>query len=145
MSAPPEDPDPYGGHARHQYSWQAPVDPYAAPQYSQPPYGSYSQPPPAGLAPQPYGYPPYGVPPATAQNNGMAIASLVCALVGLTGLGFVLGPVAVVLGIAGLSSSERDGGRGVAMAGIVIGAIETLLTIALVVLFVGLISAASYS
>lgn len=108
-----------------------------------PPPGDYP-PPPGGYGYQPapppppgYGYPPpapgYGYPlPASATTNSMAIASLVSSLLGwICGVGPILG---VVFGIIALNQIKQSnqGGRGLALAGIIIGGIG----IAFMVLYV---------
>jgi hypothetical protein len=104
--------------------WQPPPPPYGAPAYqSYGPPPAYPPPTVAGY-PQPYGYQPYGGYPRPRDTNGFAIASLVCALVGIFAL--VIGPVlGVVFGIVALRQLDRSasGGRGLAIAGIVIGGI----------------------
>ncbi|CAM3511935.1 peptidylprolyl isomerase [Mycobacterium frederiksbergense] len=85
---------------------------------SVPPYGSY-----------PPGYPPaYGYPPPPRPTNALAIASLICA--------FLLAPLGVVFGHISLSQIKRSGedGRGLAIAGLVIGYLLTVLG-ALVLVF----------
>jgi hypothetical protein len=88
----------------------------------QPP--SYPPPPPGG-----YGYPPpplggYGYPPPQGVGtNGMAIASLVCSLFGWL---CIIGPIlGLIFGILALNQIKQtgQGGRGMAIAGIVIGAL----------------------
>jgi hypothetical protein len=101
--------------------WQLPAPPYAAPpgwQQHYPPYG-YSAPP---------GYPQPG------DTNGFCIASLVCSLAGI--LIWFLGPVlGVIFGWIGIRQIGRDGanGRGLAVAGIVIGSVMILLNVLFVV------------
>lgn len=56
---------------------------------------------------------------ATAESNGLAIAALVTGLLGM-------GLVAVILGILGL---KKPGGRGMSIAGIVLGSIQIVLII----------------
>ena len=76
-----------------------------------------------GPAPMPYQ--PYPSPRA-ADASGMATAAFVLSLISLACCGFVLGIVAVVLGITALNTMSRTGnqrGRGLAIAAIVIGAI----------------------
>jgi hypothetical protein len=74
------------------------------------PYGGYSPAPP---------YNPY---PQARSSNGMAIASLVCGIVGLVVLWVVLSPLAIIFGGIGLSRANRGAsGRGMAIAGIVLG------------------------
>jgi hypothetical protein len=66
-------------------------------------------------------------------SNGLAIAGLVCGLVGLFFFSIVLGPLAVVFGGVGLSRARRGaGGRGMAIAAIVLGVIDILLFVVLV-------------
>jgi hypothetical protein len=90
-----------------------------------PPYGAPAgwQQPQYGAAPgyQPYGY---GAPSTT---NGFAIAALSCAIV-LAIVPFLGGILGVVFGIIGLKQTARNGerGRGLAIAGIVIGGIVIL-------------------
>ncbi|TDH51752.1 DUF4190 domain-containing protein [Mycobacterium eburneum] len=97
-----------------------------------PPAAGYPPPPPPYPGPSGYpGYPspydPYaqGRPPGT---NGMAIASLVTSLAGLF-LCFVPSVVGMILGIIALGQCNRTGqeGRGMAMAGTIIGAVLTAL------------------
>ena len=91
------------------------------------PYGGQYQ-------PQPYGqYAPYGV--AVKRNNGLAVASLVCACAGW--LFFVPAVLAVVFGFVARSqirqSAGTQSGDGLAVAGIVVG----FAWIALFVILVG--------
>lgn len=74
--------------------------------------------PPAGGGPYPYGAAPYPGPQAST-TDGVAIAALVTSLLGMN-------VVAVVLGILGLRRTKKNGtqGRGLALAGLVLGAIE---------------------
>lgn len=79
-----------------------------------------------------------GYPPQPGRTNGMSIASLVLGLVGLP-LCFLLVPslLAVIFGFVGLSQIKNDPsqrGRGMAIAGVVLGAsILALVVLALVV------------
>lgn len=94
---------------------------------SEPP-PSYPPPPPGG-----YGAPP---PPPAVGTNGLAIASLVCSLFGwLCVIGGILG---IILGVLALGQIRQSGqgGRGLAIAGIVIGGIVTAL-----VIFAGILGA----
>ncbi|GAA1589203.1 hypothetical protein GCM10009804_51760 [Kribbella hippodromi] len=137
--APGQQPPPYGqpsygqpsygqGSAQPPYGQGAPQAPYgSAPAGQQAPYGSGYGP---GQYPQPYGQPPaaygYGYPGSTASTNGLATAALA------TGIGgFFIGlsaPVAIGLGIAALVQIKRtrQGGKGMAIAGLVIGSVVTI-------------------
>ncbi|GGK69651.1 DUF4190 domain-containing protein [Nocardia camponoti] len=111
--------------------------PPSAPQYPQQPYGQpqpYPGQPAYGAPYQPYGY----AQPQAQGTNGMAIASLVTSLTGLVtcGLGGIVG---LILGFIALNQTKEPGqeaGRGLAIAGVIIGA---LMTIGIVVWFVFLI------
>jgi Domain of unknown function (DUF4190) len=111
-----------------------------------PPATPYPQPYPPAYPP-PYGQPyiqPYGPGYAAPTTNGMAVASLVCGIVGLVGwLGCFFGAVAsipgLVLGIVGLQQVNRSNGmqkgRGLAIAGIVTSALAIVVTVAILILF----------
>jgi hypothetical protein len=100
------------------------------PGYPPPPGGYGYQPPPAGG----YGYPPqYGYPPLPSPGtNAMAVASLVCSLFGWICL-FIGALLGVIFGFVALSQIKRSGqrGRGMAIAGIIIGSVLLVLGIAL--------------
>lgn len=92
-----------------------------------PPYGMREAAPypemPAPYFPPPYpGYPPYPMyrPP---QTNPLAIASLICA--------FLFAPLGIVFGHLSLSQIKKSGeeGRGLAVAGLVIGYLITIGTV----------------
>lgn len=96
---------------------------------SVPPYGSPPGPPPQGQppgygAPMPYPQPVYAIAPPT---NGLAVASLVCSLLGFSVLGVIFGHIAL-----GQIRSKGESGHGLAVAGLIIGYIA----LALVVLWV---------
>lgn len=111
---------------------------------TQPPtYSASAQYPPPGLeppAPAPTPYPsmpvqypvavmPGGYVPA-AKTNSMAIAALVCSL--------VLAPLGIVFGHIALSQIKRTGeeGKGLAIAGLVIGYIFTAIAVIWLVVFI---------
>lgn len=117
------------------YPWQqpgpeVPYQPYGpgpeAPQTPSPygppsgPYPQYQQ------GPYPYGY------PASSSTNGLAIASLVCGIVWVCGLGSI---AAIVCGHIGRSQIRRDRsqGAGMALAGLILGYVG----LAVVLLYVG--------
>jgi hypothetical protein len=92
-----------------------------------PPPGGYGYPPQYGY-PRQYGY----LPPQNPGTNAMAVASLVCSLFGWICL-FIGAFLGVIFGFVALSQIKRSGqrGRGMAIAGIVIGSILLVLGIAL--------------
>lgn len=99
--------------------------------------------PPSGPFPYPYG----ALPPGSA-SNGLAIAALVLGIAAivtswLCGIGAVAGVLAVVFGIIGLKRADALPGRpaaGMAVAGIVTGAIGAVLaTVFTVLIVVGVI------
>lgn len=103
--------------------------PGAGPQGDYPPqYGA----PPEGYGP-PSGYPApdysaaYGAP--SPKTNTMAIASLVSSLIGvLCGIGSIVG---IVLGLVALNQikTTREGGQGLAIAGIAVGGLSLLINL----------------
>jgi hypothetical protein len=162
---PPPAPDG-GGHRSPPAQWSPQPPPYAAPPGWKPPppppylggNGGYPPPPAAGTwqptaasgswppAPDagaiPYGWAaPY--PGTTNKTNGFSIASLVLAVppvcIITVGLGSLLG---LIFGIIGLRQTRRDSsrGRGMAITGIVLGALG-LIVGALIV--VGLVAGSS--
>jgi hypothetical protein len=130
---PAPEPPPYGQPGQ-------PGAPYGQPGYGQPAYGQppYGQPYP----PQGYGYPAYA--PTT---NGKATGSLVTGIATLVlswccGAG-VLGVIAIVLGVKARSEIRASGGRqtgdGMAIAGIVTGALAALMgVVAIVVILIAI-------
>jgi len=114
--------------------------------YALPPDPGYGFAPPTGPpgygAPGGYGAPPggpaYGYVPAQ-KTNGLAIASLVCSLVWLGGLGSML---AIIFGFIARGQIRRSDpqvqGNGLALAGILVG-FAGLVAIALFVTFVAVL------
>ena len=105
--------------------------------YNAPPVASPAPPPP------PYHYAPQPTYIQRARTNGMAIASLVCSLVCLFGLGSLLG---IIFGLVAKRQIEdartigsQESGSGMATAGIVIG----VLGIVGIIAFFALIGAAA--
>lgn len=119
-----------------------PPSPYPDPTYgaaAYPPPPPYGMPPP-GYAPPPAGYPPpgYGAPTYGAaygvpgQTNSLAIASLVVSLVGVCF--WIIGPIAgIVLGVIAMNQIKQrgEGGQGLAIGGIAIGAVMLLINLVL--------------
>ena len=124
---PPQDPNQYPQQPPGQYPQQAP------PQYQ----GQY---PPQ--YPQQYA--------TRVPNNGMGVASLVLGILGLVFwlfFGWILSIIAVILGHVAKSQIDKSNGtqqgRGMAIAGLVMGWIGVAFLILLIVL--GLLGAASFS
>jgi hypothetical protein len=116
----------------------APPYPYLYPHQYQNQPGPYS----GGYPPPPY----YGYPPPPVQpKNGLGIASLVLAIVGLLSVwlpfvsivSIVLGLVAVVIGFLARGRVKRGAANngGVAIAGIVLGALAIIVGVAFIALW----------
>jgi hypothetical protein len=105
---PPQQQPPYGQQPPYQQQQQFP------PGYGQPP-----------MAPPPYGqgYPPGGT-PGPRKSNGAAIASLILGILGC--VPFITGILAVILGIVGIKagSDPQRGGKGMAIAGLLLGVLS---------------------
>jgi Domain of unknown function (DUF4190) len=93
---------------------------------------------------QQYPYPGYGPPPA-APRNGLGIASLVLAIAALLAFwsvvgGVIIGVVALILGIVGRGRAKRGEATngGVALAGIVLGALAIVVSLAFIAVWVGI-------
>lgn len=81
-----------------------------------------------------YGYTPA---PAQQQKNGLALAAMILGIIGLLGIltivgGFIFGLIALILGIVGLRKADKITGpgarRGMAISGIVMGAIALVIS-----------------
>jgi len=98
-------------------------------EYPPPPPGNYPPPPPPGSYPPPGGYGYGGFEPAPPQgNNNLAVASLVCSVIGLfCGIGAIVG---IVLGIVAMNQIKKTGqaGHGLALAGVIVGAASLVLS-----------------
>jgi len=144
-------PAPPAGPPPHPYSYPPGPDQPGA--YQPGPYqpGTYPQ---GAYQPGPYqgGYPPppmpygeyYQAAPA-APKNGLGIAALVVAVIGLLGsftivFGILAGVVAVILGVIGRSrvKSGAANNGGVALAGIVLGVIAIIVSLVFIPIYVGL-------
>lgn len=125
---PPPPPPPPPQQPPQQYPYPYPPAPYGG--------GGYPPPPP-----QPYaGY----TPPPTGPRNGLGVASLVIAIVGLLSSfsvagGVILGIVAVIIGFVArgrVRKGEANNG-GVALAGIVLGFVAMIAGLAFIAIWVG--------
>ena len=138
-----QSPSPYG--PAHRHPGQYPVPGQAGPGYN--PYGQagqqYTVPGPGRAGYNAYGQPGYyGVP---AEPKVLSIASLCCGIAALVGFGFFLLPqiAAVILGHMALA--REPGGRGLAIAGLVLGYVGIALTILVIVILGIVFSSARYS
>ena len=126
---------PGGAHPTGQYpAGPYPAGPYPAGPYPAGPYpaGPYA----ASTPPAPPGYAVYGQPTgAPTAFSGMAIAGFVLALAGLVPCFWIWlqlpGVLGVVFSLVGLSQTRAGAkrGRGLAIAGLVVGVITILITI----------------
>ena len=72
--------------------------------------------------------------PATTQRNGLAVAGLVCGIVGLLLFNFILGPLAIIFGGIGLSRANHGADHGrMSVAAIVLGIVDIILFVVLIV------------
>jgi hypothetical protein len=119
-SAPSTDPGPYGPTAYGQ-QYHYPQPGYPPPGYPPPPVGAYGA------------YP--GYPPPARGTNTMAILALVFA--------FVFAPAGIVFGIIARNQIARTGeeGEGLALAGLIVGAVFTLLIVAYIVFMIVMFAA----
>lgn len=132
--------------------FQATTSPPVQPTFEQP--SGFTQPaaggppvyPPQTYAPQPLG--------ATPKTEGLAVASLVCALSGIVlwfacGIGFFATIAAIPLGIIARTRIRESNGQlagdGMALAGLIIGSILTALGVIGIVAWIVLIATSSSS
>ena len=73
------------------------------------------------------------------QGNGMAVAALVCGLVGLVLFGILLGLLAIIFGSIGIGTANKRGGagKGMAIAGLILGCVDMILFIAIIGIITG--------
>ncbi|MCS0498690.1 DUF4190 domain-containing protein [Protaetiibacter mangrovi] len=123
--------------------YAAPANPYAAPAnpYAVGAVPSSYQPVPTGPAP---GLAPYSTSGAAyayaPRTNGVAIASLVCSLAGLL-VGALACIAGVILGHIALSQirARGEGGRGMALGGLITGYVLGGLQLIFIALYIGFI------
>lgn len=134
MSDLPPPPPPSGG---------TPTPPPPPP--PPPPSGGFIPPPPPPppggggfVPPPPVGYTPGAMAYAGTRNDGLAIASLICGIVGIACfficLGVVLGPAAAIMGFISrqriAASGGTLGGGGMALAGLILGIVAFIGSVA---------------
>ncbi|SDM00619.1 DUF4190 domain-containing protein [Arthrobacter sp. ok362] len=108
--------------------------PYAAgqPAYGQPPYGQpspYAQP----GSPNAYGQPAYYGAPSAPKT--LSIVSMCCGIAALVGFGFFLLPQLAAVILGHLALRREPAGRGMAIAGLVMGYVGIAVTILVLVIF----------
>jgi len=121
---PPPGPQDWEGQPAPGYGQQQGQQPYG---YQQPVYGT--------------GPDPYGAPPKT---SGKATTSLVLGVVSMVCFGFFTGIPAIIVGMRARKeirhSQGRVSGDGLALGGIITGIIGSLIGVALIALFIGVIA-----
>lgn len=149
QNLPPEQPGDATPPAAPEFTAPAAPAAPAAPEYTAPAAPAYTaRSAPAAPA---YGAPAYGAPAnaygqpggAAPKTNTFAIVSLVSSLAGLiTGITFLVG---IIFGHLSLSQIKKTGenGRGMALAGLIIGYVGLLLGIILTILIIVLAVAAA--
>ncbi len=137
-------------------------DPWSSPGQNQPPQNQPPQNQPPQNQPPQYQPPPnygppgggygassgYGGQPPVQASNGIGIAALVVGILALPlsilffPLGLILGIVAIVLGIVGIRKAKRGEAtnKGMAITGVVTGAVALVIAILVTIFVVGLFS-----
>ncbi|QYF88788.1 DUF4190 domain-containing protein [Arthrobacter sp. PAMC25284] len=115
----------------------APGQSYGAPDYGQPPYGQRGSPYNA------YGQPVYY--PLPPEPKGLSIASLCCGITVYLGFGVFILPQLAAVFLGHLALRREPAGRGMAIAGLVLGYVGIAITVLVIGLLVALgMTAASY-
>lgn len=120
--------------------------PYGGPPYAGPPYTAPARDPRYGVQPYAPGYPAPGY-AAARPSSGLALASMICGIAGIVIVPFsfwifvpLLVPIAaIVLGhmaLAQLKQRPDLGGKGMAIAGLVMGYVPLAAALAMIVLMV---------
>ena len=119
---------------------QGPANPYGS--YPNPPYAPYGYSPYAYYPYPYYAYPYYAYPYAPQPlSSGWAIASLACGVAGFVGAGLIGSVLAIIFGYIGLNEIKKSGdvmqGRGMAIAGLVMGYVGAALSLIFIVVYFG--------
>jgi len=135
----PPGPDPSGGYQ------QAAYQPGAYQPGNYPPGAYPSGVYQGGYPPPPMPYGDYYPSAPAAPKNGLGIAALVVAIIALLGSfsivgGIIGGIVAVILGVIGRGRAKRGEANngGVALAGVILGVISIIVSLAFIPIYVGL-------
>ena len=125
-------PSAYGESGRTPYASGQPAYGQAAYGQPAPPYGQpspYAQP----GSPNAYGQPAYYGAPAAPKS--LSIASMCCGIAALVGFGFFLLPQLAAVILGHLALRREPAGRGMAIAGLVMGYVGIAVTILVLVIF----------
>jgi len=140
----PPGPDPSGGYQQGSYQ-PASYQPGAYQPDSYPPGAYPSGVYQGGYPPPPMPYGDYYPSAPAAPKNGLGIAALVVAIIALLGSfsiigGIIGGIVAVILGVIGRGRAKRGEANngGVALAGVILGVISIIVSLAFIPIYVGL-------
>jgi hypothetical protein len=73
------------------------------------------------------------------RTNGMAITALVIGILGVFVFQFVFGPLAIIFGGLGMGFANKNNGsgKGLAIAGLILGIVDLLLFAVVMLLFMG--------
>lgn len=127
----------YGQQYSQQYSPQSGQHPYYGRQYGQQYGRQYNQ-----HYSGPYGQPYAGMP---VQSKSLSIASLCCGIAVYVGFGFILLPQIAAVILGHLALRREPSGRGLAIAGLVLGYVGLALTVLAFVALAMLFSVAATS
>ncbi len=153
---------PYEQSAPGQNPYTQPQEPagtYAPGDYSQQPPSPYGQPPSPyqqqAFNQQPYGQQPYGQPQSPygqpayyamqAEPKGLSIASMCCGIAVYVGFGFFILPQIAAVVLGHLALKREPAGKGMAIAGLVMGYLGVALTLIFGIIFFVAIGASSGS
>lgn len=142
-------------HGQNPYAQpQQPAGAYAPGDYGQQPPSPYGQPPSPyqqqAFNQQPYGQPqsPYGQPAyyaMQAEPKGLSIASMCCGIAVFVGFGFFILPQIAAVILGHLALKREPAGKGMAIAGLVMGYLGVALTVIFGIIFFIAIGASSSS
>jgi hypothetical protein len=129
-------PPPPGGDPNQPPAGATPPPAYGATPPPAPSYGA--TPPPAYPTPGPAAYQPAPAPaPAGGNSNGMAVAALILGILTFFCLGPLGALLAIIFGFLGLKKAkEINVGKGMSIAGIVLGAIGLVATVIFIIVLV---------
>ncbi|MFJ6537485.1 DUF4190 domain-containing protein [Paenarthrobacter sp. NPDC091711] len=150
QSAPGQSPytppqDPAGAYTPGDYSQQPPSpygqppSPYQQQAFNQQPYGQQ----PYGQPQSPYGQPAYYA--MQAEPKGLSIASMCCGIAVYIGFGFFILPQIAAVVLGHLALKREPAGKGMAIAGLVMGYLGVALAVIFIIFIIGVGAASSGS